>query len=77
MALQLSATISGSTVTVSVHNTGPSPRTTRVRVVVHLQTGGDETLESGSVTVQPNETIEVPLQASGPVEYIMDGPDPF
>jgi hypothetical protein len=77
MALLLAVVgVSGSTVTVKVTNTGPNPENLRVQVKVTLVSGGRETLVSDQVHVNPGQTTNVQLNASGSVQ-IAEDPEPF
>lgn len=69
--------ISGTTVTVNVHNPAGYPNSGRVRVTVRLVDDSSETLTSGGVTVPGNGTKSAQLLASQPVSVILEGPEPL
>jgi archaellum component FlaF (FlaF/FlaG flagellin family) len=77
MAVQLTASRSGSTVSVQATNNGSTAQTLRASVRVHLFNGEEETVETNVATVQPGSTVVLYAQASAPVKYVVDGPDPL
>lgn len=77
MAVQLSASHSGTTVTVQAVNGGSTAQTVSASLRVHLMNGTEEVVETNVATIPPNSTVLLHAQASGPVKYVVDGPDPI
>ena len=77
MAVQMTASFSGSNVTVQATNNGSTPQTVSASVRVHLFSGAEESVDTNVATVPPGSTVTLHGQASGPVKYIIDGPDPM
>lgn len=68
--------VNGLTVTVWAHNPTAAPQTARVRIGVSLFNGTQLALTSGNLTLQPDQTLTVPLVATGAIGSITDAPSP-
>jgi hypothetical protein len=69
--------VSGDTVTILVTNSAPETTGVEVTLTVRLDDNSTETLTTGGLYLDPNQTAYVEIQASRTVSEILDGPDPF
>ena len=76
--LQLSvASVTGSTVAISVHNVNVQPEFARVQVTVQLDDGSTQTITSSKFVVAPGGTASIALTATSHVSGIIDDPEPI
>jgi len=69
--------VSGTTVTVAVHNPTSSTQTIRVSVKVKYADRTTQTLVSVNVTLNSGETVTVTIQGSKPIAKVIDDPEPI
>ena len=72
-----SVSVSGTQITVGLHNPSAVSESAGVRVTVAESGGGTETLESATVTIAAGATQTVTITASHTIVGVSDDPEPF
>ena len=71
------AGVSGSTVTISVHNAGQQMESVKVQVTVQLSDGSTQTMTSSKIVVAAGGTASITVTAGSYVSGITDDPEPM